>query len=32
LRVWPVDRRVGNVKNDGAELLEPVRPAEPTLL
>jgi putative SOS response-associated peptidase YedK len=32
LRVWPVDKRVGNVKNDGPELLEPVTPAEPTLL
>lgn len=32
LRVWPVDRRVGNVKNDGPELLETMTPAEPTLL
>ena len=24
LRLWPVDRRVGNVRNDGPELLEPV--------
>jgi len=23
LRLWPVDRRVGNVRNDGPELLEP---------
>ncbi len=23
LRVWPVDKKVGNVKNDGPELLEP---------
>ena len=22
LRVWPVDKRVGNVRNDGPELLE----------
>jgi putative SOS response-associated peptidase YedK len=24
LRVWAVDKRVGNVRNDGPELLEPV--------
>jgi hypothetical protein len=23
LRVWPVDKKVGNVRNDGPELLEP---------
>ncbi len=23
LRVWPVDKKVGDVKNDGPELLEP---------
>jgi hypothetical protein len=23
LRVWPVNKKVGNVKNDGPELLEP---------
>ena len=32
LRVWPVGKRVGDVKNDGPELLEQVKPAEPTLL
>jgi putative SOS response-associated peptidase YedK len=29
LRVWPVDKRVGNVRNDGPELLEPHVPPEP---
>lgn len=24
LAMWPVDRRVGNVKNEGAQLAEPV--------
>ena len=24
LRIWPVDKRVGNVRNDGPELLEPM--------
>jgi putative SOS response-associated peptidase YedK len=23
LRIWPVDKRVGNVRNDGPELLQP---------
>ena len=23
LRVWPVDKKVGNFRNDGPELLEP---------
>jgi hypothetical protein len=34
LRVWPVDKKVGNVKNDGPELLEPHASSEemPTLL
>jgi putative SOS response-associated peptidase YedK len=33
LRLWPVDKRVGNVRNDGPELLEPHIPAEtPALL
>jgi putative SOS response-associated peptidase YedK len=32
LRVWRVGRAVGNVKNDGAELIEPIEVAEPTLL
>jgi putative SOS response-associated peptidase YedK len=29
LRIWPVDKRVGNVRNDGPELLEPEIPPEP---
>ena len=29
LRLWPVDKRVGNVRNDGPELLEPHVPPEP---
>jgi putative SOS response-associated peptidase YedK len=32
LRVWPVDKKVGNVRNDGPELLEPRAPKEVTLL
>jgi putative SOS response-associated peptidase YedK len=32
LRLWRVGKAVGNVKNDGAELIEPIEPAEPTLL
>jgi putative SOS response-associated peptidase YedK len=24
LRLWPVDKRVGNVRNDSPELLEPL--------
>jgi putative SOS response-associated peptidase YedK len=32
LRIWPVDKKVGNVKNDGPELLVPSTLAEPTLL
>ena len=34
LRVWPVDRKVNNVRNDGPELLEPhsVPVEEPILL
>ena len=31
LRLWRVGKAVGNVKNDGAELIEPIAPAEPTL-
>jgi len=27
LRFWPVDKKVGNVRNDGPELIEPVVPA-----
>ena len=32
LRFWPVDKKVGNVRNDGPELIEPVVPAETLLL
>jgi putative SOS response-associated peptidase YedK len=32
LRVWPIGKAVGNVRNDGPELLEPTTVAEPTLL
>jgi hypothetical protein len=32
LRLWQVGKAVGNVKNDGAELIEAIGPAEPTLL
>jgi putative SOS response-associated peptidase YedK len=32
LRLWQVGKAVGNVKNDGAELIEPIEPAKPTLL
>ena len=32
LRVWLVDKKVGNVRNDGPELLEPLVPQEATLL
>jgi putative SOS response-associated peptidase YedK len=32
LCVWPIGKAVGNVKNDGPDLLEPVTVAEPTLL
>jgi putative SOS response-associated peptidase YedK len=32
LRLWRVGKAVGNVKNDGAGLIEPIEPAEPTLL
>ena len=28
LRVWPVGKEVGNVRNDGPGLLEPDRPAD----
>jgi putative SOS response-associated peptidase YedK len=30
LRMWPIDKRVGNVRNDGPELLEPHAPPEET--
>jgi putative SOS response-associated peptidase YedK len=32
LRVWPIGKAVGNVRNDGPELLEPTTVAEPALL
>jgi putative SOS response-associated peptidase YedK len=32
LKIWPVGKRVGNVKNDGPDLIEPVIEAEPVLL
>ena len=32
LRIWPVGKAVGKVKNDGPELLEPSTVTEPTLL
>jgi putative SOS response-associated peptidase YedK len=32
LRFWPIDKKVGNVRNDGPELIEPVRETEPTLV
>jgi putative SOS response-associated peptidase YedK len=32
LRVWPVDKKVGNVRSDGPELLEPRVPAKAPLL
>ena len=32
LRFWPVDKKVGNVRNDGPDLIEPVTPTEPALL
>jgi putative SOS response-associated peptidase YedK len=32
LRIWPVGKAVGKVKNDGPELLEPITISEPTLL
>jgi putative SOS response-associated peptidase YedK len=32
LRFWPVDKKVGNVRNDGPELIEPIIPAEAPLL
>ena len=32
LRFWPVDKKVGNVRNDGSHLIAPVVPAEMPLL
>jgi putative SOS response-associated peptidase YedK len=32
LRVWQVGRKVGNVRNDGPDLIKPIAAKEPTLL
>jgi hypothetical protein len=32
LRLWPVDKKVGNVRNDGPDLIQPVQEIEPSLL
>lgn len=32
LRFWPIDKKVGNVRNDGPELIERVQEVEPMLL
>jgi putative SOS response-associated peptidase YedK len=32
LRLWPIGKAVGNVRNDGPQLIEPIALAEPTLL
>ena len=32
LRVWQVDKKVGNVRNDGPDLIKPIAEEEPTLL
>jgi putative SOS response-associated peptidase YedK len=32
LRLWPVNKKVGNVRNDGPDLIEPIVDREPTLL
>jgi hypothetical protein len=32
LRLWPVDKKVGNVRNDGPDLIKPIAEREPTLL
>ena len=32
LRLWPVDKKVGQVRNDGPDLIEPVPEVEATLL
>ena len=32
LRLWPVGKAVGNVRNDGPQLLEPEAVAQPTRL
>ncbi len=32
LRFWQEDKKIGNVRNDGPELIEPVQEIEPALL
>jgi putative SOS response-associated peptidase YedK len=32
LRFWPIDKKVGQVRNDGPELIEPIVSAEAPLL
>jgi len=32
LRLWPVGKKVGNVRNDGPDLIEPIAERDPTLL
>jgi putative SOS response-associated peptidase YedK len=32
LRFWQVDKKVGNVRNDGPDLIKPIAEREPTLL
>jgi putative SOS response-associated peptidase YedK len=32
LQFWPVDKKVGNVRKDGPELIRPIAQLEPTLL
>jgi putative SOS response-associated peptidase YedK len=32
LRAWPIGKAVGNFRNDGPQLLEPIAVTEPTLL
>ena len=32
LWVWQVDKKVGNVRNDGPDLIKPIAEPEPTLL
>jgi putative SOS response-associated peptidase YedK len=32
LRLWPVDKKVGNIRDDVPDLIEPIKEPEPTLL
>jgi len=32
MKIWPVSTRVNNVRNQEADLLEPIEPEEPVLL